>query len=158
MEGDYEDTRAEGRWRRGSIRFRGGCKTSAGALETIIVRGIPMPFASLESTRVVALLAELAGLSFVIVEVEELRLKVLANGARCVSFSFLVSFQVEEAIFEGDAQGCEGAGGVCEVRAVLPVRRGSAAAAVPRSGRRLSLGVQRRGAGRRGRMGGRRRS
>lgn len=66
-----------------------------------------MPLGSLESTSVVALLAELAGLSFVIVEVEELLLKVLARGARCVSFSFLVSFQVEEAIFDGDAQGAD---------------------------------------------------
>lgn len=133
---DYEDTRAEGRWRRGSIRFRGGCETSATALETDIMWSIPMPLGSLESTSVVALLAELAGLSFVIVEVEELLLKVLARGARCVSLSFLVSFQVEEAIFYGDAQGVDWAGGVRAMwAAVLPVLgRRSAAAAVPRRG------------------------
>jgi hypothetical protein len=57
---------------------------------------IPMPFGSLGSTRVVALLAELdvLGCSLTIVEVDDDRLKVFARGARCVSFSFLVSFQL----------------------------------------------------------------
>ena len=46
------------------------------------------------STSVVALLAEdvVGVFSFVIVDVEELLLNVLARGARWVSFSFLVSF------------------------------------------------------------------
>jgi hypothetical protein len=34
------------------------------------------------------------GCSLTIVEVEDDRLKVFARGARCVSFSFLVSFQL----------------------------------------------------------------
>jgi hypothetical protein len=46
-------------------------------------------------TRVVALLVELGVFwSSTMVDVDEERLKVFASGARCVSFSFLVSFQL----------------------------------------------------------------
>lgn len=54
----------------------------------------------------VALLAALGVFgSLVIVEVDEDLLNVLASGARCVSFSFLVSFQVE-AIFATRKRPC----------------------------------------------------
>jgi hypothetical protein len=55
-----------------------------------------MPFGSLGLTSVVALLAELDVFdsSLTMVDVDEDRLKVFASGARCVSLSFLVSFQL----------------------------------------------------------------
>jgi hypothetical protein len=55
---------------------------------------IPMPLGSL-SARVLLLLTEpdFDDCSPTIVDVDDERLKVLASGARCVSLSFLVSFQ-----------------------------------------------------------------
>jgi hypothetical protein len=95
VERDYEDTRSEGRWRRGCVGFGGGCEMSAAVFVKRNSITIPMPFGSLESTSVVALLAELAvfdGASLVMVDVDEDLLKVFARGARWVSFSFLVNF------------------------------------------------------------------
>jgi hypothetical protein len=52
-----------------------------------------MPLESLESTRVAELFPDFGVWSPTIVDVDDERLKVLASGARCVSLSFLVSFQ-----------------------------------------------------------------
>ena len=52
----------------------------------------PIPLGSFESARVEPLLTEPVW-SLTMVDVDDERLKVLASGARCVSLSFLVSFQ-----------------------------------------------------------------
>lgn len=72
---------------------RGGGGGAAFASEAAI------PFESFGSTGGVALLAELdvfEDLSSTIVEVDDDRLKVFARGARCVSLSFFVIFQVDD--------------------------------------------------------------
>lgn len=77
--------------------------TNAGGL----VRYAPMPLGSFESARVEPLLTEVW--SPTMVEVEEERLKVLASGARWVSFNFLVSFHdMAAAVEENQACGREG--------------------------------------------------
>jgi hypothetical protein len=68
----------------------------------MLVDGIPMPFGSFESTKVVALLPADLSSGLTMVEVDDERLKVLASGARLLpmwtSLSFFVSFQLIVAV------------------------------------------------------------
>jgi hypothetical protein len=75
---------------------------------------------------VVALLVELGVFwSSTMVDVEEERLKVFASGARCVSFSFLVSFQlIVESRRRAGGGGRRGGGPKCAVcNAAVPRMR-----------------------------------